>query len=232
MSISSPISLAELSERVNLHPSTAHRLLATLDKRRFVYQDPVSKLYSPGVKLLYPVPGLRQYHVLVNLVTPSLREIAQQTGEGASMAILSGHHAMVVAKAASDRSVDVSLRDGVLVPLHCTAVGKAILAHLEPVVLRRILHDEGLPPSTPNTIVDVNYLQSALEEIRQRGYSIDNEEWEPGIRCVAVPVFSSVGKIFGAISVSGPSGRLTREQTSRVAGIIQDGVSKLAKKLR
>jgi len=231
MSAETPVSLTELSQTVNLHPSTTHRLLATLDKRKFVYQDPNSKLYSPGVKLMYPVPGLRQYYVLVNLVTPILRDIAQATGEGASLAILSGNHAMVVAKAASDRSVDVSLRNGMLVPLHCTAVGKSILAYVSPADLDRILNAEGMPPSTPNTIVDQEQMRVALTEIRQRGHAIDNEEWETGIRCVAVPVFSSRNDIFGAISVSGPAGRMTAENVARIAEIIQVGAKKLSEKL-
>lgn len=231
MSAENPVSLAELSQTVNLHPSTAHRLLATLDKRNFVYQDPSTKLYSPGVKLMYPVPGLRQYYVLVNLVTPILRDIAQASGEGTSLAILSGNHGMVVAKAASDRSVDVSLRNGVLVPLHCTAVGKVILAHLSPQNVRRIFQAEGLPPSTPNTIVDPELMQTELEAIRSQGYALDNEEWETGIRCVAVPVFSAGGEIFGAVSVSGPAGRMTTKTVERIVEVIQVNAQKLTNKL-
>jgi len=231
MSADNPVSLSDLSQTVDLHPSTAHRLLATLGKRKFVYQDPDTKLYSPGVKLMYPVPGLRQYYVLVNLVTPILRDIAQSAGEGASLAILSGNHGMVVAKAASDRSVDVSLRNGVLVPLHCTAVGKAILAHLSPENARRIFQAEGLPPSTPNTIVDLERMVAELVKIRKEGYAIDNEEWETGIRCVAVPVFSASSEIFGAISVSGPAGRMTPEIIERIANVIQVSASKLSEKL-
>ena len=180
---------------------------------------------------MYPVPGLRQYYVLVNLVSPSLRDIAQATGEGASLAILHGNHGLVVAKAASDRSVDVSLRNGILVPLNCTAVGKAILAHLSAQNVDRIFQSEGLTRSTPNTIVDPEQMQVELKKIREQGYAIDNEEWETGIRCVAVPVFSARREIFGAISVSGPAGRLTSENAREIAQVIQAGAEQLSAKL-
>lgn len=228
MSSPRPINLAELSGKVGLHPSTAHRLLATLEKRSFIYQDPVSKVYSPGLKLMYPAPGMQQHHILQNLVTPYLQEISRKTGEGASMAIVSGNHAMVVAKAASGRSVDISMLSGVLVPLHCTGVGKIILAYLDPGEVKRIINQEGLPASTLNTITDFDRLQEELQKIQKQGYAVDNEEWETGIRCVAAPVFSSGKNIFGAISVAAPSGRILPAKYPQFAEVINTNAAKLS----
>ena len=138
---------------------------------------------------------------------------------------------MIIAKATSGRTVDVSLRSGILVPLHCTAVGKAVLAHLSSSEVQRIIEEEGLIHSTPNTIVDLSKLEEELAEIKQQGYAIDNEEWETGIRCVAVPVFTGKNTVFGAISVSGPAGRLPQDSDCEIAELISEGATKLSIKL-
>ncbi len=231
MAQSSPISLVELSERVKLHPSTAHRILATLELRRFVYQDADTRLYTLGPKLLYPAQGGQPSQALRNFVTPILQEISRITNESTTMAIRSGNHAMAIAKAASGRSLDVSLQSGSLAPLHCTAVGKSILSHLEPLDVVKVVEAEGLVPNTPNTITDLSQLLDELKHVREQGYSVDNEEWEVGIRCVAVPVFSEDGKVFGAISVSGPTGRITKEKAAGLAEKIRESAAKLSARL-
>jgi IclR family acetate operon transcriptional repressor len=231
MTSSSPLSLAELSEQVNLHPSTAHRLLATLDVCDFVYQDSSSKLYSPGVKLMFPTPGLQKYYILRNFAAPILNEISNSTGEGASLGIRSGNHAIIIARAASGRTVDVSLRSGIMVPLHCTGIGKAMLAYLFPSDVEKIIADEGMIPSTPNTIADMDTLKEELVEFKKQGYAIDNEEWETGIRCVAVPVFQKEHIVVGAISVSGPAGRLLQDNDDEIAELIKIGAERLSAKL-
>jgi DNA-binding IclR family transcriptional regulator len=231
MSQSAPISLAELSERVSLHPSTAHRLLATLESRRFVYQDGVSKLYSLGPKLLYPAQGGQTSQVLRNFVNPILQEISTATGESTTMAIRSGNHALGIAKATSGRAVDVSLQSGALAPLHCTAVGKSILSNLDTLEVVKIIEAEGMSPNTPNTITDLSKLLDELKCVRSQGFAVDNEEWEIGIRCVAVPVFSEDGRVFGAISVSGPAGRITKEKAEDLAGVIRQSAARLSARL-
>jgi DNA-binding IclR family transcriptional regulator len=225
------LSLSELSDRTKLPPSTAYRILATMEKRRFVYQDSESKLYTIGPKLMYPTQSGQSSQALINFVTPILQEVSHTTGESASMTIRSGNHAMCIAKAMSGRSVDVSLQSGALAPLHCTAVGKSIMSNLDTIEIVKIVEEEGLKASTPNTITDLGKLLTALDEIRTQGYAIDNEEWEIGIRCVAVPVFSGDGKVFGAISVSGPAGRITPQITASLAEVITLGANKLSIKL-
>ena len=228
MSRAVPIGLVELSERVKLHPSTAYRLLATLENRRFVYQDDVSKLYSLGPKLLYPIQGDQTSQVLRNFVTPILQEISRATGESTTMAIRSGHHALAIAKANSGRAVDVSLQSGALAPLHSTAVGKSILSNLDTLEVVKIIEAEGMVSTTPNTITDLNNLLEELKCSRAQGFAVDNEEWEVGVRCVAVPVFSENGKVFGAISISGPTGRITSEKAIDLAGVIRQSAVRLS----
>jgi DNA-binding IclR family transcriptional regulator len=222
LSAKEPVSLKALSERANLHPSTTHRLLSTLDKRRFVYQDPDNKLYTLGPKLINPIQGVRSLQSLQNISMPILKEITKRIGESASLAIRSGNYAMLVAQASSELRVNVTIQSGSQVPLHCTAVGKVILAHLPNPEVERIAYETGLPSITPNTATDIERLKAAVDKVRHDGFAADNEEWEPGIRCVAAPVYYSDGSLLGAVSVSGLAGRMYPENDACIAGIIRE----------
>lgn len=228
MSTTRSISLTELSDRTNLHPSTAHRLLATLEKKQFVHQDQESKLYSPGSKLmLFLADGSRSFGYLRNQVIPTLQEITEKLGENASFSIRNGHKAMLLAQVSSGRLVDVRIQNSIQAPLHCTAVGKVMLAYLDPIEVNRILGEAGMPPLTPNTITSSDKLEKALSRVRQAGYAADFEEWVEGIRCVAVPVFSGEENVLGAISVSAPASRLSREGVQRFGEQLKGFASQL-----
>ena len=118
-----------------------------------------------------------------------------------------------------------------LIPLHSTGVGKAMLAHLPLIEVDKIITEQGLSPSTPNTIVNKDLLVQELVAVKQRGFATDNEEGETGIRCIAVPVFRSEQLVVGAISVSGPAGRLLHDMDLKIAGSIREGAAKLSAKL-
>lgn len=213
MSTYEPLSLTELSERANLHPSTAHRLLATLDKKRFVHQNEESKHYSVGAKLnLLMADGSRPYAYLRDQVTPVLQEIAEELGENVSFSIQNGYKAMLLAQTSSGRLISVRIQDAIQAPLHCTAVGKVMLAHLPRAEVRHIIGATGMEALTPHTITDLGVLEEALVRVKKDGYAVDMEEWVEGIRCVAVPVFSHEANVIGAISISVPASRMTKEQ--------------------
>lgn len=222
MSAREPVSLKALSARVELHPSTTHRLLATLDRRRFVYQDPESKLYTLGPVLMNPSQGPRLLQSLQSLAMPVLKRVSKRLGESASLAIRDGNHAMLIAQVSSDRGVNVTIQSGSQVPLHSTAVGKVILAHLPSSEVERIILEAGMPAITPNTLTDLEQLKPALINIRQEEFASDNEEWVIGIRCVAAPVYYRDGNLLGAVSISGPAGRIYPEKDAYFADIIRE----------
>jgi DNA-binding IclR family transcriptional regulator len=226
-----PVSLAELSDRADLHPSTAHRILATLDKKRFVYQDPDSRLYSLGAKLLFPAQQFQFINYIRNQAIPILQEVTHELGETASFSTRNGNQVMLVAQVSSGRLVEVTLQPGVEAPLHCTAIGKVLLAHLEPAEVDEIIKETGLPANTPNTLTEADQLTLALEEARQAGYAVDNEEWVEGIRCMAAPVFFSTEDVLGALSISAPANRFTKEQDSQYAAAMMKYANKLSQRI-
>lgn len=230
-SFDQPISLAELSDRADLHPSTAHRILATLDKKLFVYQDPNSKLYSLGPKLLFPAPHFQFINYIRNQAIPILQEVTEELGETASFSTRNGNQGMLIAQVASGRLIEVTLQPGIKAPLHCTAIGKVILAYLDQAEVSEILNETGLPANTPNTITEADQLTLDLEEVRQAGYAVDNEEWVQGIRCVAAPVFFSTENVLGALSVSAPASRFVVEQDSQYASTVMKYANKLSQRI-
>lgn len=230
-SFGQPVSLAKLSSKADLHPSTAHRILATLDKKRFVYQDPDSKLYSLGPKLLFPAQQFQFINYIRNQAIPILQEVTEELGETASFSTRNGNEGMLIAQVASGRLIEVTLQPGIKAPLHCTAIGKVILAYLEQAEVNEIIKETGLPANTPNTITEADQLMLALDEVQQAGYSVDNEEWVQGIRCVAAPVFFSAENVLGALSVSAPSSRFTQEQDSQYASTMVKYADKLSQRI-
>jgi DNA-binding IclR family transcriptional regulator len=232
MSTTRSISLTALSEETDLHPSTAHRLLATLDKKGFVHQDQDSKLYSLGPRLLlFLVDGSRSFGYLRNQVIPILQEITDVLGENASFSIRNGYKSMLLAQVSSGRLVDVRIQTSMQAPLHCTAVGKVMLAHLGWSEVLHIVDETGLPALTPNTITGIEALKQALDTVRECGYATDREEWVEGIRCVAVPVHSGEAQVVGVISVSAPSSRLDATREARFTEVIKRYAAKLSSRI-
>jgi IclR family acetate operon transcriptional repressor len=147
---------------------------------------------------------------------PLLRELAKYSSEAVYLAILHGRHSVYLyAIEASGRPIDHSAI-GERVPLHCTAVGKAKLAFLSEGEVDDIVQVVGLPRYTDHTITDVGTLKAELQQIRERGYSVDNEEHEVAVRCVAAPIFDDMNGIVAACSISGPSGRMTDERIAEL----------------
>ena len=231
LSASTPLALGEIGSRVNLHPSTTHRLLSTLVKRKFVFQDSSTKLYSLGPKLSFPSKAQAVIVNYQNIATPILSELSRNTGEAASMAIKSGNQAMYIAQATVGRLVNMFVQIGALVPMYCTGVGKVILSHLPSHEVTSIVENEGFTQITPSTIMNFQQLSQELAGIRANGYAIDNEEREIGIRCIAAPVISAEGKLISAISISGPAGRISPDKDAEFARIVCATASKISQRL-
>jgi len=216
------VSLSQVAGHTKLHPSTTHRILATLAAGGYVSRDPATRMYRLGPSLI----GLGEASRAQAGATPQIRTIlgrlAEESGELANFAALDGLMAVYVAQAQPGPGpVTIFTRMGTRVPLHCTGVGKAMLAFL-PDIYSKALIDAGLKRHTESTIVKPLQLDLELRRIRQDGYAIDNEEYEVGVRCVASPLRNRAGAVIGAISVSGPSTRMSSERLPRLAKLVLD----------
>jgi IclR family acetate operon transcriptional repressor len=220
------LALTELAAASGLPMPTIYRLMRTLVNQGYVRQEP-SKRYALGPRLIRL--GETAGRLLGSWAQPSLAQLVNEVGETANMAVLEGDEVVYVAQVPSRHSMRMFTEVGRRVNPHCTGVGKALLAQLPDSVAREIVARTGMPAHTPHTITDPAVLVEELARIRQRGYALDDEEQEVGVRCVAVPLTGTPTPV--AISISGPHGRLPHAVIDEVVPIMRRTAGQLARRL-
>jgi IclR family transcriptional regulator, KDG regulon repressor len=206
--------IKDLSGGLGLPKGTIHRILSSLSYFGYVRQDPETKNYSLGLKLMELGALLGSQLDLRKVAEPVLRDLVEKTGEAAHMVILDRNEIVYIDKIEARQTTGglvMSSRVGARNPAHSCAVGKVLLSHLSDEALESLIREKGLSPRTANTITDPRLLKSHLEVVRRQGYAIDEEENERGIRCLAAPIFDGRGRPVAAISVSGPAVRVTKK---------------------
>ncbi|MDH4206016.1 MAG: IclR family transcriptional regulator [Desulfobacteraceae bacterium] len=204
------ISVKELSAKVDLPKGTTHRLLSSLAYFDFVRQDVLNKNYLLGFKLVELGNLLVNQLDFKNEARPFMIDLAKTTGETIHLVILDQNEALYIDKVALHQTgLQMMSRVGLRIPVHCCSVGKILVAHLAEDELNQIIKEKGLPERTKNTITHISQFKKHIQTVRNKGYAIDNEENEKGIRCVAAPIRNANGKVIAAMSISGPSIRLT-----------------------
>src|SRR6201996_8028799 len=179
------ISLAELSKLVALHNSTTFHLAKTMVSLGYLRQEKDNKRYRIGRPLFALAASALDEIEMVNLATPVLEELSRETGEASHFALRMGDAVVVIARTSGPGAFQLADRVGVVRPAHCTAVGKAILASLQPEQLKRFLDRAGMKPSTPKSITEVPVLMREIEEAKRTGIAIDDGEFNLEIRCLA-----------------------------------------------
>lgn len=223
--------LAELCGTLKLHKSTTHRLMMVLEQHRLVEKNPDTGRYRLGLKLFefgsraFGAVDLRQH------ARPYLDRLQRELGETVFFCVLDDGQVFYLEKIESQQSVRTGCSVGSRAPAHCTAVGKAMLAELGDLELTEIIRRRGLTAMTANTITLPSALKVELKAIRSRGYAIDNEEKEAGLRCVSAPVRGDGGKLLAALSVSGPAFRLTPERVPEIGKAVMQAAGELSQEL-
>lgn len=207
--------ITELAQRSALSLGTVHRLLSSLAARGYVRQDP-ERRYALGTALL-PL-GDAATRLLGSWALPFLTQLAEQCGETSNLAVLEDDHVVYLAQAPGRHRMRMFTEVGRRVLPHSTAVGKVLLAWQDEDHVRRLLTRTGLPARTPRTLTSLAAFARELETVRERGWAVDDEEEEPGVRCLAVPVGPGPGAVV-AVSVSAPASRLTCGQPDVVAAL-------------
>jgi DNA-binding IclR family transcriptional regulator len=205
------LGVSDISRALGLKKATTHRLLASLRRRSMVAQDPISRRYRLGMKL-WELGQLATTQVdWLERVRPYLQELTDRVGETTHLAILSDGQVLYVAKVETTRSLRMPSQVGRRLPAHCTGVGKSLIAFLPEEVVHGIVARRGLPAFTRNTITDPAALDRELARVRERGYSVDNEEIEEGLVCIGAPIRDHTSHVVAAVSIAGPSARLSAE---------------------
>jgi DNA-binding IclR family transcriptional regulator len=225
------LSLFELAERLSLHKSTIHRLLMVLERHRLVERRARNGKYGLGLRLFEFGTKAFARLGLGERARPYLERLAADAGETAHLCILDGGEVLYLEKVEPSRTVRVPSSVGMRNPAHCTAVGKALLAHLPQSDLDALVRGRGLKAHTRNTITSPALLKRELRAIRERGYAIDDEEIEEGLRCVGAPVRDHGGRVVASMSIAGPAFRVTRGKASTLGRLVMKIADELSAEL-
>ena len=207
-----PMSMSEISERLDFYPSTVHRILDTLKFGGYVEQNPNSQKYQLGLKLLELGMAKINQIDLVKEAKPFLRDLAKKCDETVHLAILEDDNVLYLAKEESSQTIRMISYVGKRAPLHCTGLGKVLLANLSLKDRDKIIDRIELFQLTNNTITEKEKLCEELNKIKEMGFALDEEENENDVRCIAAPVKDYKGKVIAAVSVSSPNYRLNNEK--------------------
>lgn len=222
------IGLAELSKLVGLHNSTTFHLAKTMVSLGYLRQEKDSKRYRVGRPLFALAASALDEIEMVNLATPILEDLSRETGESAHFAVRMGDAVVVIARTSGPGAFQLTDRVGVVRPAHCTALGKIILASLRLDQLKRFLERVDLKPATEKSITDVPVLLREIADIRRTGVAFDDGEFNPEVRCVAVPVMDFTGQVIGALGISGPIWRMSNQAIQSHVKVVRASANRLS----
>lgn len=193
--------VADIAKSTDLPKPTVHRILQTLVRHGFARTDGQGD-YTGGPRILSLAGRFLQRLDIADQVRPILRDLQERTGWTVHLALLSGDEAVYVAKLEGTHPYTLASRVGMSLSLHCTSIGKAILATMPDDEVVALVHRTGLPARTDHTHTDTTALLADLTQVRQRGYAEDHEENEKGVRAVGAAVYDHTGEVLGAISAA------------------------------
>jgi IclR family acetate operon transcriptional repressor len=204
------MTLTDLAQSVGLAPSTTHRLLTTLQQRRFADFDEEYGFWVIGVSAFNVGNAFLRNRRIITLGRPVMRRLMEDVGETVNLAVEDKDELVYVTQFESHAPMRAFFRPGRRAPMHASAIGKAMLAERDDATLTDYLHKKGMPRFTEKTIVDPAALRHELAQVRERGWAVDDEEHTVGMRCVAATIHNEHGEVIAGVSLSGPSVRVTQ----------------------
>ncbi len=213
----SELTAAEISKLLNQNKTSAFRIISNLEAAGYLEKDPATLKYRLGMKLFFLGSLVRPYSQLKRMAKPFLTELNQQCGETVHLTVLHKGEVLYLDKLEGHYTIRVVIsRIGESLPAHCSGVGKMLLSSLPEKEVAELVASRGLPKFTPKTITTLNDLKRELALTRERGFAIDNEEVEAGIKCVAAPIHFN-GAVIAAISASAPKERFERNREELIS---------------
>ncbi|WP_313799691.1 IclR family transcriptional regulator [Cytobacillus sp.] len=203
------LGVTEIANQMDINKSSVYRILSTLVQYGYIEQDKETEWYKLGYQFLEVSSRLLESLDLRNEAKPFLQELEKETNEVIHLVVYDRGEVVYIEKLDGNEALRMHSKVGKRAPMHCTSVGKAILAHLPIEIVQEIIERKGLPIHTDKTITDKNVFIDELAEVKKKGYALDLQENEYGITCIAVPIFDHLGKVEAAVSISGPTIRMT-----------------------
>ncbi|MCK8824774.1 IclR family transcriptional regulator [Fuchsiella alkaliacetigena] len=223
--------LTELSDNLGLHKSSVHRLLSTLAYRGLVEQEQDTNKYKLGLKIFELGSRIFNDLEIREYASDYLKEMVDRVGEAAHLVVLDQGEVLYLHKVESPKTIRMHSEVGRRASAHCTAAGKVILAYLAEEEVNEILEIKGLTQYTENTITEIATFKQQLESIRTKSYAIDREEHQLGICCIAAPIFDYTEQVVAAVSLSGPTIRITRDRIPELATLVKKTTQQISSRL-
>lgn len=211
-----PLSLAEICQRMSLHKSTAHRSLMVLERSSLIERTGENR-FRLGLKLHEWGNRAVEQSDLPSRIHPFSRRLSTLVGETVHLSILENTSIVYLDKVEPTHRIRLACRTGISNPVYCTSMGKAMLAFQPEKLLEQVIAKIRFTPFTHKTLRSREALLKSLERVRRRGYAIDDEEIETGVRCIGAPIFNEAHQPIAAMSVSGPSSRITAQSVPEIA---------------
>ena len=224
------LQLKQVAKETAINKSTAYRFLAHLEGEGYLYRDDAGA-YVIGPKLARLGSGINYEESLRKISRPILHKLWITTGETVNLSVLDGQDALYLDVIESSHTFRLASQVGSRRPLYCTSLGKAMMAFLPPEQVEELLGSFTFVRNTPHTLIHRTKLKKDLERTRQRGYALDDEEAVLGARCVAAPVFDAGGNVAAAVSVSGPTTRISAGKVPIVGTAVREAAGEISGRL-
>jgi IclR family acetate operon transcriptional repressor len=216
----SGLGLGELGQATGLPPSTVHRLLKSLEQRHYVVHNEDRGRWFIGVQAFSVGGAFLRSRNYAALARPIMRRLMEEAGETVNLAAEDRGEAVFLAQVECRQMMRALSQPGIRVPLHCSGVGKALLAAFPVLEVEAMLAERRPAGLTGKTITDPENLLRELAVSRERGYAIDDEEHAVGLRCVAVAIHDEHGRPLAALSISGPTARIPNERIAALGAMV------------
>ena len=223
------LSLTEIAERADQSPSTAYRLLLTLQKHDMVEFDEQAQLWHTGIEAFRIGSSFLGRTRLVEQARPVMQRLLAATGETANLAIIDRDEVVFISQVETHEPIRAFFRPGTRGPVHASGIGKALLAFLPEDKAAGLIDRRRLEAFTPGTITDPDRLREELRRTRERGWSVDDEERTLGMRCIASPIFDQFGEAIAGVSLSGPTVRVGPERDEEFGRLVSAAAAEITR---
>jgi DNA-binding IclR family transcriptional regulator len=224
------LKLSEISEKLGLNKSTVHGIITTLKYHGFISQNEETQKYKLGIRFIEVGELVINSLNIRKAVLSVIGEICDKVEETIHVGMLDGLDIVWIEKKECTKSIKTSTKIGERLPAYATADGKIILSFIDKEKIKNYLPKK-IPKYTENTITNKAELIKRLEEAKQNGYTIDNEEFVEGIKCVAAPIFDHEGNVKFSLSTTGPAFRMTDERIKELVIIIKEAANEISRRI-
>jgi IclR family transcriptional regulator, acetate operon repressor len=223
--------LSDLAEDLKQSPATVYRVLYTFEARGMVDFDPVAQTWHIGAGAFHIGSRFLRRTSLVERARPFLRTLMQVTEETANLGVMRDGQVLFLSQVETHHNIRAFFPPGSMSPMHASGIGKALLAQLPDKDVAGIIKTHKLPRFTDETLITAEALAADLQETRKRGYAFDKEEKNPGMRCIAAPVFDMHNEPVAGVSISGPSARIPDSRIEELSKAVRDAAAHLTEAL-